>query len=56
MTKIMDEICNSFDYYILRNNCILIDTYWAIGLMVRVFADGPEDQRSIPGRVLPKIL
>ena len=26
----------------------------AIGLMSRVFANGPEDQGSIPGRVIPK--
>ena len=26
----------------------------AIGLMVRVFANDPEDQGSIPGRVIPK--
>ena len=25
-----------------------------IGLMSRVFANGPEDQGSIPGRVIPK--
>ena len=28
----------------------------AIGLMSRVFANGPGDQRSIPGRVIPKTL
>ena len=26
----------------------------AIGLMSRVFTNGPGDQRSIPGRVIPK--
>ena len=26
----------------------------AIGLMSRVFTNGPEDRGSIPGRVLPK--
>ena len=26
-----------------------------IGIMVRVFANGPRDLGSIPGRVLPKI-
>ena len=26
----------------------------AIGLISRVFANGPGDQRSIPGRVIPK--
>ena len=25
-----------------------------IGLMSRVFANGPEDQGSIPGQVIPK--
>ena len=28
--------------------------YWAIGLMSRVFANGPRDRGSIPGRVIPK--
>ena len=28
--------------------------YWAIGLMSRVFANGPGDQGSIPGRVISK--
>ena len=28
--------------------------FWAIGLMRRVFADGPVDWGSIQGRVLPK--
>ena len=28
--------------------------YWAIGLMSRVFANGPGDWGSIPGRVIPK--
>ena len=27
---------------------------WAIGLMSRVFANGPEDLGSIPGRVIRK--
>ena len=26
-----------------------IYVYWAIGLMIRVFANGPGDQGSIPG-------
>ena len=29
---------------------------WLIGLMGRVLANGPEDQGSIPGRVIPKTL
>ena len=28
--------------------------FWAIGLMSRVIANGPEDRGSIPGRVIPK--
>ena len=28
--------------------------YWAIGLMTWVFANGPCDQGSIPGWVIPK--
>ena len=28
--------------------------YRAIGIMVRVFPNGPGDQGSIPGRVIPK--
>ena len=28
--------------------------YQAIGLIRRVFANGPEDRGSIPGRVIPK--
>ena len=31
---------------------ILLPRY--IGLMSRVFANGPEDRGSIPGRVIPK--
>ena len=31
-----------------------IVVYWAIGLMSRVFANGPGDQGSILGRVIPK--
>ena len=27
---------------------------WAIGLMIRVFVNGPGDWGSIPGRVIPK--
>ena len=28
--------------------------YWLIGLVARVFANGPGDLGSIPGRVIPK--
>ena len=35
----------------------LINTeYWTISLMCRMFANGPEDWGSIPGRVIPKTL
>ena len=29
-------------------------TYWAIGLMNRVFANGSGDRGSIPGSIIPK--
>ena len=34
-----------------ENNCHML-----IGLVVRVFANGPGDLGSIPGRVIPKTL
>ena len=33
---------------------VLISLDWAIGPMSRVFANGPGDQGSIPGQVIPK--
>ena len=33
---------------------IVINYHRAISLMSRVFANGPGDQGSIPGRVIPK--
>ena len=33
---------------------IVVIVFWAIGLMSRVFTNGPRDQSSIPGRVIPK--
>ena len=33
---------------------IYIYIYWAIGLMGRVFANGPVDRGSIPAQVIPK--
>ena len=33
---------------------LFIQYYRAIGLMSRVFANGPGDRGSIPGRVIPK--
>ena len=42
----------SFSRYILQ---LFSLTYIQdIGMMVRVFANGPEDLGSIPGRVIPK--
>ena len=35
---------------------ILSDYYWLIGLVGRVFANGPGDLGSIPGRIIPKTL
>ena len=33
---------------------LIIKYFWAIGLMSRVFANGPGGRGSIPGQVLPK--
>ena len=33
-----------------------IKLYWLIGLLGRVFANGPGDLDSIPGHVIPKTL
>ena len=32
----------------------ILFNYWAIGLMSRVFANGPGDHDSIPGQAIPK--
>ena len=40
----------SYLYQIHSSVC----TDWITGLMSRVFANGPGDQGSIPGRVIPK--
>ena len=42
-----------------RNACnlktmLVVNTYRLIGIMVRVFANGPGDRGSIPGRFIPK--
>ena len=42
------DIINTMNYY------LLLLCYQAIGLMSRVFANGPGDQGSIPGQVIPK--
>ena len=31
-----------------------IDLIWAIGLMSSMFTNGPGDQGSVPGQVIPK--
>ena len=41
----------AFGYSWLRSPTLI---YQAIGLMSRVFTNGPEGQGSIPGRVIPK--
>ena len=33
---------------------VILVVHWAIGLMSRVFANGPGDRGLIPGRVIPK--
>ena len=39
-----------------RQPYLLIISFWLICLVGRVFANGPEDLGSIPGRVIPKTL
>ena len=39
---------------IITVSWILLLLYWPICIMVSVFANGPRDQGSIPGRVIPK--
>ena len=41
---------------LLRCVSIYIQNNWLIGLVGRVFANGPADLGSIPGRVIPKTL
>ena len=41
---------------IKMENVDLLVSILIIGLAVRVFANGPGDLRSIPGRVIPKTL
>ena len=40
--------------FFLHNALFRIIEFIYIGLMSRVFANGPGDQGSIPGRVIPK--
>ena len=46
----VNEISTSFP------NCLIkfVITFYKVGIMVRVFANGPGDLGSIPGRVIPK--
>ena len=44
---------NSFFYYVIDIMYIYLLSQ-AISLMSRVFANGPRDKGSIPGRVIPK--
>ena len=43
----------TFVGYLMLNSVYIYDFQW-IGQMSRVFANGPGDQGSIPGRVIPK--
>ena len=38
----------------LQSKIIETSHFWSAGLAVRVFANGPGDLGSIPGRVIPK--
>ena len=44
----------SLNTHIVKNILFYVIEYLAIGLMSRVFANGPGDLGSIPGRVIPK--
>ena len=56
MVNSKTQICITIDSFptntILRQYKNLFK--YAIGLMSRVFANGPEDRGSIPGQVIPK--
>ena len=69
--KITNQEKNYKHYHLLQKNCINIYKRWTyfwiaiysffffnrdIGPAVRVFANGPGDLGSIPGRVIPKTL
>ena len=58
--KIMEWTLTNLDLNLIKNlwsigNMKLYESL-LIGLVGRVFANGPEDLGSIPGRVIPKIL
>ena len=48
--------CMNIYIYICVCVCVCIHVYRFIGLVGRVFANGPGDLGSVPGRVLPKTL
>ena len=51
-----EKIVNGQFVYIYPHIIIITTTtYWLIGLVGSVFANGPGDQDSIPSRVIPKI-
>ena len=53
LIQVWIQIAVSISY---DNNHYTISTFWLIGLMGRVFTNGPEDLGSIPGCVMPKTL
>ena len=58
----MISVLNKKRIFSLSANQIFIKTIfvkskvWPIGIMVRVFVNGPRDRSSVPGRVIPKTL
>ena len=46
-------VSSNYSYLIIQVYLTLI---WLIGLVSRVFANGPGDLGSVPGRVVPKTL
>ena len=65
----LNSLCLSYlqlplTFFLIRNHFLLLDLWMfkvhidrvqAIGLMSRVFVNGPGNQGSIPGQVIPKI-
>ena len=52
-TNVFHYLCSIATQFKLRKHKFL---NYTIGMMVRVFANGPGDLGSIPGQVIPKIL
>ena len=46
--------CLVFNQFLELSSPIVDSSYGIIGLMSRVFTNGPEDRSSIPGWVIPK--